>query len=118
MYTRCPKCNKEMDESLDICPNCKHDFTKQAIQGSGRRVGSLDANPASKAPKEPAKPAKKGEPDLPAHMLEDINSPPKQIEESVLPPHMLGDAAGTEADLIAEMNRPQPVVKKSGGSPI
>jgi len=111
MLTRCPGCGKEIEETLDICPHCKRDFTV-AVQGSGRRVGSLDSSPMAKepavkppakpaekppakpAPKPPPKPAASGDPRAKKAAPEQPpppKQPPPKDDLDDLPPHMKAD---------------------------
>ncbi|MFH2202926.1 MAG: hypothetical protein ABIJ96_07415 [Elusimicrobiota bacterium] len=104
MMTRCPGCGKEIEESLDICPHCKRDFTI-AVQGTGRRVGAMDgskinptetpaAKPADNPPaKAPPKPAAKTPPtpaakDDPRAKKPAPKAPPPKGDLNDLPPHM------------------------------
>lgn len=87
MLTRCPGCGKEIEETLDICPHCKRDFTI-AVEGTGRRVGGAPKQPPLKP--EAKKPADKPDPrtkkrPTPAPGADDM-------DDSVLPPHMRGEA--------------------------
>lgn len=89
MLTRCPGCGKEIEETLDICPHCKRDFSI-AVQGTGRRVAPLDDVPL--APKEPppqAKPIQKApEPKATPPMPPVRHAPhsPKKRTPGITPP--------------------------------
>lgn len=107
MLTVCPGCGKQIEETLDVCPHCKRDF-RQAVKGSGRRVAPIDS-----APEAIDKSVRM--PELPPHMLADINAPPRDSAdamrqaESVLPPHML------EGSSVREVSPPP---AREAGSPV